>query len=51
MGLLDDLKDQTESLKIKEEKERQRVAALEKYYLENIHPKMAEIYSCQPQLI
>ena len=45
MGLLDDLKNQSDSLKEKEEKEKQRVAALEKYYQENIHPKMSEIYS------
>ena len=45
MGLLDDLKNQSDSLKVREEKERQRVAGLEKHYQENIHPKMTQIYS------
>lgn len=45
MGLLDDLKNKSDSLKNEKEKEKQRVAALEKYYQENIHPKMSEIYT------
>jgi len=50
MGLLDDLKNQSESLKAKEAQERQRKADLEKYYQDHIHPKMLQIYSFLTEL-
>jgi hypothetical protein len=45
MGILDDLKNQAEAKKAGEEQEKQRQAKLNKYYEENIHPKMMQIYS------
>ncbi len=44
MGILDDLKNQSEAQKAKESKERQRQEDLLKYYQENLHPKMLQLY-------
>lgn len=45
MGILDDLKNQSEIQKAAEEQEKQRQADLLKYYEDNIHPKMLNIYT------
>jgi len=45
MGILDDLKNQSEVQKAGEEKEKQRQANLLKYYQEKLHPKMLQIYT------
>jgi len=45
MGILDDLKNQSEVQKAAEEREKQRQADLLKYYQENIHPKMLQLYT------
>lgn len=45
MGILDDLKNQSQVQKAKEEQEKQRQAALLKYYQENLHPKMLQLYT------
>lgn len=45
MGILDDLKNQSDLQKSAEEKETQRQADLLKYYQENIHPKMLQLYT------
>jgi len=45
MGILDDLKNQSEVQKAKEEEEKQRQADLLKYYQENLHPKMLQLYT------
>lgn len=45
MGILDDLKNQSEAQKAGEEREKQRQAELLKYYQQNIHPKMLKLYT------
>ena len=45
MGILDDLKNQSEVLKAGEAQEKQRQADLLKFYQENIHPKMLQLYT------
>ncbi len=45
MGILDDLKNQSDVLKASEEQEKQRQAELLKYYQKNIHPKMLQLYT------
>ncbi|MCK4865293.1 MAG: hypothetical protein KAT06_07660 [Gammaproteobacteria bacterium] len=45
MGILDDLKNQSENLKADEDRERQRQAALLKHYEKDIHPKMLKLYT------
>lgn len=45
MGILDDLKNQSEVLKADEAKEKQRQAGLLKFYQENLHPKMLQLYT------
>lgn len=45
MGILDDLKNQSEVQKAGEEKEKQRQAVLLKFYQEKLHPKMLQLYS------
>ena len=45
MGILDDLKNQSDTKKADEAKEKQRQADLLKYYQENLHPKMLQLYS------
>lgn len=45
MGILDDLKNQSDSQKAAEERERQRQAYLLKHYQKEIHPKMMKLYT------
>lgn len=45
MGILDDLKNQSEIQKADEVKEKQRQAALLKYYQDKLHPKMLKLYA------
>ena len=45
MGILDDLKNQSEALKASEEQEKQHQAELLKYYQLNLHPKMLQLYT------
>lgn len=45
MGILDDLKNQSNIQKAGEAKEKQRQAELLKFYQQNIHPKMLQLYS------
>ena len=45
MGILDDLKNQSDIQKSGEASEAQRQAELLKYYQENLHPKMLQIYA------
>ncbi len=45
MGILDDLKNQSEVQKAGEEKEKQRQADLLKYYQGSLHPKMLQLYN------
>ena len=45
MGILDDLKNQSELQKADEAKEKQRQADLLKYYQESLHPKMLQLYT------
>jgi hypothetical protein len=45
MGILDDLKNQSQVQKAKEEQEKQRQADLLKYYQEHLHPKMLQLYT------
>jgi len=45
MGILDDLKNQSEVQKTAEEQEKQRQADLLKFYQENLHPKMLQLYT------
>lgn len=45
MGILDDLKNQSEVQKAGEAAEAQRQADLLKFYQENLHPKMLQIYT------
>lgn len=51
MGILDDLKNQSEAQKAKEEQEKQRQADLLKFYQENLHPKMLQLYTFLNELI
>ncbi len=44
MGILDDLKSQSEAQKAKEAKEKQEQENLLKIYQENLHPKMLQLY-------
>lgn len=45
MGILDDLKNQSDVQKNAEEQEKQRQAELLKFYRNNIHPKMLQLYT------
>lgn len=45
MGILDDLKNQSDLKKSDEAREKQRQADLLKYYQKNIHPKMLQLYT------
>lgn len=45
MGILDDLKNQSELQKLNEAKEAQRQADLLKYYQKSLHPKMLQLYT------
>jgi len=45
MGILDDLKNQAEDKKAKEEQEKRRQIELHQYYQKNIHPKMLQLYT------
>ena len=45
MGILDDLKNQSENLKADEAQEAKRQADLLKFYQKNIHPKMLQLYT------
>lgn len=45
MGILDDLKNQSEVQKAGEAQEKQRQADLLKFYQENLHPKMLQLYT------
>ena len=51
MGILDDLKNQSEAQKADEVREKQRQADLAKYYQENIHPKMLQLYKFLNELV
>ena len=51
MGILDDLKNQSEIQKAGEASEAQRHADLLKYYQENLHPKMLQLYTFLNELI
>jgi len=51
MGILDDLKNQSEVKKAGEAAEAQRQADLLKFYQENIHPKMLQLYTFLNELI
>jgi len=51
MGILDELKNQSEAQKAKEEQEKQRQADLLKFYQENLHPKMLQLYTFLNELI
>lgn len=51
MGILDDLKNQSEVQKANEEKEKQRQADLLKFYQENLHPKLLQLYTFLNELI
>ena len=51
MGILDDLKNQSEIQKADEAKEKQRQADLLKFYQENLHPKMLQLYTFLNELI
>jgi hypothetical protein len=45
MGILDDLKSQSEVQKAEESKEKQRQADQLKFYQKNLHPKMLQLYT------
>jgi len=45
MGILDDLKNQSKVQKAGEAQEKQRQADLLKYYQDNLHPKMLQLYT------
>lgn len=45
MGILDDLKNQSEVQKANEEREKQRQSDLLKFYQDNLHPKMLQLYT------
>lgn len=45
MGILDDLKNQSEVQKADEEREKQRQIDLLKFYQNNLHPKMLQLYT------
>lgn len=45
MGILDDLKNQSDLQKADEAKKKQRQADLLKFYQDNLHPKMMQLYS------
>lgn len=51
MGILDDLKNQSDVLKAGEEQEKLRQANLLKFYQENLHPKMLQLYTFLNELI
>ena len=51
MGILDDLKNQSEVLKTSEEQEQLRQAELLKFYQENLHPKMLQLYKFLNELV
>ena len=51
MGILDDLKNQSEAQKANEDQEKQRQAELLKFYQENLHPKMLQLYTFLNELI
>ena len=45
MGILDDLKNQSDDKKAIEEREKQRQIELNEYYQKSIHPKMLQLYT------
>ena len=51
MGILDDLKNQSEAQKTGEKNEKQRLAGLEQYYQDNIRPKMLLLYNFLNELV
>lgn len=51
MGLLDDLKKQSDDLKAKEQQEKERQQRLNQYYQDEIHPGMLNIYKYLSQMI
>ncbi|MCW8988442.1 MAG: hypothetical protein OQK75_12320 [Gammaproteobacteria bacterium] len=51
MGILDDLKSQSEVQRAREEQEKQRQVDLLKYYQGNLHPKMLQLYTFLNELI
>lgn len=51
MGILDDLKNQSEILKADEAQETKRQADLLKFYQENLHPKMLQLYTFLNELV
>ena len=51
MGLLDDLKKQSDDLKAKEQQEKERQKQLTDYYQDNIHPGMLNIYNYLNQMV
>jgi len=51
MGILDDLKNQSEVQKAEENRETQRQFELLKFYQEKLHPKMLQLYSYLNELI
>jgi len=51
MGILDDLKNQSDALKQNEQQEKQKQADLLKFYQEKLHPKMLQVYSFLNELV
>lgn len=51
MGILDDLKNQSQLQKAKEQQEQQRQADLVQYYQDEIQPKMLQLYSFMNELV
>ena len=51
MGLLDELKKQSDVLKAKEQQEKERQQKLNQYYQDEIHPGMLNIYKYLNQMI
>jgi len=51
MGILDDLKNQSEVLKADEAKEKQRQTDLLNFYQKNLHPKMLQLYDFLNELV
>lgn len=51
MGILDDLKNQSDALQAQEKSEEERQKELLEYYQENIHPRMLELYNFLTEFI
>ena len=51
MGLLDDLKNQANDQRAKEQREKERWDALERTYQDEIHPRMTEVYQYLNELV